>query len=57
MCDEREQCRLSDITAYLVKGNHKEILKDQYTIQVKEVVILVLFPFGFEDEPAGEYYT
>ena len=57
MRDERERCKLLDITAYLVKGNYKKILQDEHAIKVKEVVILILFPFGFEDEPTGEYYA
>jgi hypothetical protein len=43
--------------AYIVKGNHKKILQYQYPIHVKEVIILILLPFGFKDEPAGKHHA
>lgn len=42
-----------NIMAYIIKPNHKQILQYQHPIQIKEIIIFVLFPFGAEDEPAG----
>jgi len=49
---EREHLMELDIPAYLVKQDDKKILQDEDAIHVKEVVVLILFPFGFKDEPA-----
>ena len=49
--------KISDIPAYLIKHDHKQILQNQNPIQIKKIIILVLFPFRSEDQPSGQYHA